>query len=303
MKKFANSCSFRRLLSILSAALAGAALSAAPSVRADVGPSIQPVALAAPQTGHGTIKGDRCNVRSRPSMNAEVVVQLHKGDTVEVLEHKAVAERDKSMEWLRVALPATAKCFISTKLLTDGIVHAESVNVRCGPGTNYRDVGKLPKGTRVEVVETTGEWARIKPTPECSGWIAAELVDVVTVAPPVAMLPAERSLSTPEVITRPVMPGPAAPEISIVNIDPDVQVHYVAKDGYLHTVTDPEPPAMYELRTPESNRLSYRIAYLDTAETDLRKFEGKHVRIVGNQRWRKGDRYAIIAVERIDRVW
>jgi hypothetical protein len=44
------------------------------------------------------------------------------------------------------------------------------------------------------------------------------------------------------------------------------------------------------------------MAYLETSETNLKKFEGKHVRVTGNQRWRKGDRYPVIAIERIDRV-
>ena len=53
----------------------------------------------------------------------------------------------------------------------------------------------------------------------------------------------------------------------------------------------------------EADRLSFRIAYLETSETNLKRFEGKHVRIVGTQRWRKGERYPVIAIERVDMVW
>ena len=284
------------------------------STRADVGPSIQPVAAAAPDTSHGTVKAGRCNVRSRPSLTAEVVVQLHKGDAVDVLERKSVTERDKPMDWLRITLPATAKCFVSAKLLTDGEANVDDLYVRCGPGSNYRDIGKLPKGTKVEVVGTKGEWARIKPTPQCSGWIAAELVDVEPTGAPAP--PPAASLNMPEVVTPPVAvpgrtpppvaasaPPTAAPAVSEVNIDPDVQVQYVVKDGYLWPVAASNAPAAYELRTPEVDRLSYRIAYLETTETNLKKYEGKHVRVMGNQRWRKGDRDPVIVVERLDRVW
>jgi uncharacterized protein YgiM (DUF1202 family) len=307
MKKSVNSCSSRRSLFILSGALACAALWTTQSARADSGVVIQPVAVTTPQTGRATVKGERSNVRARPSMTAEVIAQLHKGDTVDVLERKSVTERDKSKDWLRIPVPATAKCYVSAKHVTDGVVNADNLNVRCGPGSNYRDIGKLPKGAKVEVVGTTGEWTQIKPTSECRGWIAAELVNVEVAATPLIAPAPTPSVNTPEVVTPPVqapviIATPAAPSVSIVNIDPDVAVAYVVKDGYLHAVTEANAPASYELRTPEVDRLSFRIAYLETADTNLKKYEGKHVRVLGNQHWRKGDRYPVIVIERLDIV-
>ena len=150
------------------------------------------------------------------------------------------------------------------------------------------------------MVEKKGEWVQIKPTSECSGWIAAELVEVQ--AAPIAAPTPVPSVNTTEIVTPPVAarPGPA---VSVVNTDPDVLVTYAVKDGYVRTVNEPNAPASFELRTPEVDRLSFRMAYLEASDTNLKKFEGKHVRVVGNQRWRKGDRYPVIAVERIDMVW
>jgi uncharacterized protein YgiM (DUF1202 family) len=291
----------------LSAALACAALWSAQLVWADSVPSIEPVAEPVATTGHGTVKGDRCNVRSRPSTSAEVVAQLNKGDAVEVLEHKSMPEHAKPAEWLRISLPATAKCFVSAKHLSDGVATADNLNVRCGPGVNYREIGKLTKGTKVDVVVTKGEWTQIKPTPECSGWIAAELVDVEPAATPSVPPPSTPAVNMPEIVPPPVAApaqasAPPAPSVSVVNIDPDVEVAYVVKDGYLYPVTEPNAPASYELRTHEVDRLSFRIAYLETSESNMKKYEGKHVRIMGNQRWRKGERYPVITIERIDLV-
>jgi uncharacterized protein YgiM (DUF1202 family) len=197
-------------------------------------------------------------------------------------------------------LPASAKCFVSAKHLADGAANVENLNVRCGPGSNYRDIGKLSKGTKVEVVEKKGEWAQIRPTPECSGWIAAELVDVE--AAPRAPAP---SANTSDIVTPPVAVSstPSAPAVSVVNADPDIMVTYVVKDGYVGAVNEPNAPAAFELRTTEVDRLSFRMAYLETSDTNLKRFEGKHVRVVGTQRWRKGERYPVLAIERIDRVW
>ena len=299
MKRFTSSCNSHRRLFILSVALACAATWSAPACRADSGAAIQPIAAPVGPTGRGTVKGERSNVRSRPNLHSEVVVQLHKGDSVDVLERKTVTEQ-KAMEWLRIALPVTAKCYVRAKHLTDNAASVDNLNVHCGPGSSYREVGKLPKGTKVEVVEKRGEWAQIKPTAECSGWIAAELVEVQ--AAPIAAPTPVPSANTTEIVTPPVAarPGPA---VSVVNTDPDVLVTYAVKDGYLRSVNEPNAPASFELRTPEVDRLSFRMAYLEASDTNLKKFEGKHVRVVGNQRWRKGDRYPVIAVERIDMVW
>ncbi len=301
MRKWTNLRNFRRQLFVLSA-LACAGSWIVFTARADSGAAVPMPAAPAIETGRGIVKGQRSNVRARPSLNSEVISQLHKGDSVDVLERKTVTEREKSMDWLRIALPATAKCYVSAKHLTDGAANVENLNVHCGPGTNYRDIGKLPKGTKVEVVEKKGEWAQIRPTAECSGWIAAELVDVE--AAPRAPAP---SASTSDIVTPPVavssMPGPSAPSVSVVNADPDILVTYVVKDGYVGAVNEPNTPAAFELRTAEVDRLSFRVAYLETSDTNLKRFEGKHVRIVGTQRWRKGERYPVITVERVDMVW
>lgn len=256
------------------------------------------------QAEHGTVLRDRCNVRARPDMTAEIVVQLNKGDEVDVLEHKTVSAGGKTMEWLRINLPASAKCYVNAKFVKDGAVMGESLNVRCGPGSNFKDIGKLAKGEHVEVVETKGEWLQIKPTDKCTGWISAELVEVKPTPAAPAPVPSARI----EVVTPPVAvslaPAPAAPEIRIVDTDPDVRVQYVVKDGVLRAVRDAaRAPGSYELKTPEVDRLTYIIAYLETPQMNLSRYEDKNVRVFGTQRWRKGERIPVIAVDRVDMIW
>jgi uncharacterized protein YgiM (DUF1202 family) len=303
MKKFANSCSFQRQLFVLSIAVACAALGSAATGRADSGAAIQPVAAVDTATGRGLVKGEHSNIRSRPSLHAEVITQLHKGDSVDVLERKTVAEHEKSMDWLRISLPAAAKCYVSAKHLTDGTVNVENLNVRCGPGATYRDIGKLAKGTKVEILGKKAAWVQIRPPAECSGWINAELVDVQAAsAAPVVVPMSEPPTSSGEIVT-PAVAAPTAPSVSVVNTDPDVLETYAVKDGYLESVSETNAPHSFELRTAETDRLSLRMAYLEASGMNLKKFEGKHVRIVGTQRWRKGERYPVLTIERIDMVW
>ncbi|MGO9245575.1 MAG: SH3 domain-containing protein [Verrucomicrobiia bacterium] len=303
MRKYTNLCNSHRRFFALSTALACAALSSVSPSRADSGAIVVTQAAAAGAATRGTVKGEHSNVRSRPTLHSEVITQLHKGETVDVLERQTVTEHEKSMEWLRITLPETAKCYVSAKHVVDDAADVDNLNVRCGPGSSYRDIGKLAKGTKVEIVQKKGDWAQIKPTPDCSGWIAAELVDVEVAPAPIARPEPAPSANSGEIVTPPVAAQIGGPSVSVVNTDPDVLVTYAVKDGYLASVTGSNAPAAFELRTPEADRLSFRVAYLEAPGLNLTKYNGKHVRLVGTQRWHKGDRYPVISVERIDMVW
>ncbi len=300
MKKYTSLCGFHLLA--ISALFAGATMLAAHTARADSILAEAPPAAPPTGTGQGTVLKDKVNIRARASRNAEVVAQVNKGDALEVLERKAVGDGAKSMEWLRVTLPASAKCFVLTKMIKDGAATADAVNIRCGPGASFKDIGKLAKGEQVQIVKTQGEWSEIKPTAHCTGWIAAEFVNVEAPAP-AAPSPSAIENTTPPVAL-PVTAVPTAPSAGVSPGDSEVHVQYVIKEGVLQAVNnEPNAPSSYELRTPEVEGRSYRLAYLTTTEKNLTRYEDKPVRVYGNQSWRKSDRFPVIAIERIDMVW
>jgi SH3-like domain-containing protein len=273
MKKFALSCA-------ISLAVAGLA-------HADVAVVAQAPVIT---SGHGTVTKDKVNIRARADKNAEIITQVNKGDAVEVLDRKG--------DWLHIALPATAKCYVSSKLVKDGQATADTVNIRCGPGTNFKDIGKLAKGEKVEVVDIKGEWTQIKPTSHCAGWIAAEFVEIA------APTPLSAPMQTGEIVTPPASLPPVETPPSVVPPPPvEVMTRYVVKDGYLAAATDPKAPAQYVLMTPTVSGLSHIIAYLDAPQMKLTRYEGKHIRVLGNERWKRDERYPVITVERLDMMW
>lgn len=272
------------------------------------------------------LKANRVNVRSRPMRDAEVILQLNKGDEVKVLETKSVVEGAKTQQWSRILLPPQAKCYVLSKFIADGKATGDAVNIRCGPGTNFKEVGKLAKGEKVTVVKAAGEWTQIQPTPNCSGWVASEYLEAAPLKAPVitpALTPAPPAPAKPvEVVTAPVAapkvespppappPAPVAPLAPVTppKIEPETLEYFVVRDGIFQTVVPEElrgetPLAAHQLMTPMVERSQYRIAYLEMKLKDLDKYEGKHVRVLGNLRWRRGDRYPVIAVERIEMVW
>ena len=250
-------------------------------------PAIAPVEAPAVGKQVATVLKDRVNLRARPDKNAEVITQASKGAKLDVLEQK-----DK---WVRVSLPDTAKCYVAAKFIKDGAAASDAVNVRSGPSTNHKDIGKLAKGDKVEVVETKGEWTQIKPTAACCGWVSADLVEVTTIAPPA---PAPAPAAPPEVA---VAPAPA-PEPVVKIVEKEVLVQYVVKDGYLKAVADDKAPAPYELMTENKGGLEYRMAYVQTTEKNMARYLNRHIRVRGNQRWTKGDRFPVIVLENIDVV-
>lgn len=271
----------------------------------------------------GVVQGSRCNVRTRPDTKSEVVTQINKGDTVTVLEHKSTGT-GKDSQWLRIALPATTTCYVHSQLLKDGVVTGDDVYVRSGPGTNFRDIGKLPKGEKVTVTGTKGEWSQIKPTSHCSAWISADLVKIeASVAPPIPAVtpapiapavplpseprqPAAAAAQQPPAIVpvTPAPPAPAIPTVTIKETGPSEYTDFALRTGVLRQVKNStNAPASYELMTPERNRISHRICYLDTTDMNLSRYEGRMIRVFGNMRWREKERDPVMIVQRVDMLW
>ena len=285
MKKFT-------ILSLISAGLI------AGNVRADSMKVAETTASAPVITsGAGKVIKDNVNVRVRADKAAEILVQLKKGDSVEVKERKG--------DWLCIVAPAHAKCFASAKLLKAGVVTSDAVNVRGGPGMNFKEIGKLTKGEKVDVIETKGEWAQIKPTSNCVGWVAVDLVEILPPTPTPAPIQVidTTPLAQPVVPTLLPVPTTASAPVAVTGTRDDVYVQYVVKDGYLAAVKEPNAPAAYALMTENIMRREYIIAYLDAPANALSRYEGKHVRILGNQRWKRSERTPVIAVERCEIIW
>ena len=263
-------------------------------VRADSMTVVEaPATASVINTGAGKVLKDNVNVRARADKTAEILVQLKKGDTVEVKERKG--------DWLCIVAPAQTKCFVSAKFLKAGVATHDVVNVRGGPSMNFKDIGKLSKGEKVEVVETKGEWTQIKPTGNCVGWVAANLVEIL---PPPAPMPAPiQTIENPPAPMPAILPVLAPAPVKIADASDDVHVQFVLKDGYLVAVTDSNAPAAYALMTENIMGREYIIDYLDAPAASLSRYEGKHVRVLGNQRWKRSERVPVIAVERCEIVW
>ena len=60
-----------------------------------------------------------------------------------------------------------------------GTVTASSLNVRSGPSTSYSITTKLYKGNKVEILETSNGWHKIKTSNGTTGWVSASYISIL----------------------------------------------------------------------------------------------------------------------------
>lgn len=127
-----------------------------------------------------TLTGN-ANLRAKPSMDAEILASLKKGEVLEGTARRVTLPKstiDDPTEWIEITAPATAKVWIASGLvdITSKRVKAERAHLRAGPGTNFSEVGHVAKGTEVDVSTRLDGWIRIgAPSGAVVGYVAANL--------------------------------------------------------------------------------------------------------------------------------
>ncbi|HSQ89925.1 C40 family peptidase [Romboutsia sp.] len=137
-----------------------------------------------PSTGKtGTITTSVLNIRSGPSTSYAVITKSYKGNNVEILE--------SSNGWYKVKL-SNGKIgwgsgyYISTSSNPDdgsssgdvntpstgkiGTITPSALNIRSGPSTSYAVITKSYKGDKVEILESSNGWYKIKLSNGKIGW-------------------------------------------------------------------------------------------------------------------------------------
>ena len=123
------------------------------------------------------------NIRSGPGTNYKKLGKLRRGQTVAVSNVKG--------KWAEITWTGSKKGYVHTDYLKFETVSNEptidipstdpgsvgaaiatgNVNVRSGPNTNYKKLGKLRRGQTVAVWSITGKWAEITWTGNQKGYV------------------------------------------------------------------------------------------------------------------------------------
>ena len=123
--------------------------------------------VAAQQAASGAINARRVNLRSGPSTDYRSLGRLDEGTALYVLS--------QSGSWYRVRIKSSGKTgyihrlYVTlsgipdeTKKEAGGAVNGSGVNLRSGPSTDYKSLGKLKKGTPLTILSLCGNWYQVR---------------------------------------------------------------------------------------------------------------------------------------------
>ncbi len=118
-----------------------------------------------------SVKGNTLNMRSGPGTNTQILWELKKGYPLEVVK--------RQNKWLQVRDFEGDSGWVFSSLTSSSphhIVKRPTANVRSGPGTQHRIVGKAVYGEVVRTRENRGRWVRVERAGAPNGWIAKSLL-------------------------------------------------------------------------------------------------------------------------------
>jgi len=134
-----------------------------------------------------TVQGDRVNVRARPGLRSEVIGRLRQGQEVTVVEEAFAKQATNTPPeaWWRIQLPPEIAVWVFTDYVDPktSSVTANQLNVRAGPGFLHQIVGRIPQGTKVEILQRAGDWLRIKAPKGATGYVASFLLKKIEPKP------------------------------------------------------------------------------------------------------------------------
>ncbi|AQS60057.1 SH3 domain-containing protein [Desulforamulus ferrireducens] len=134
---------------------------------------------------------DKLNLRSGPGTNTATVGQVTKGNQLPILSKSGdwyqVQVGGKSV-WVAGWLVKVQENVSQGASSTSGkvaVVTGSTLNIRSGPGTNNAVVGKVSKGAKLTVLDTSGDWLKVQ-SGNTTGWVASWLVNIEksSVTPP-----------------------------------------------------------------------------------------------------------------------
>lgn len=118
-----------------------------------------------------SVKGNTLNMREGPGTNTAVLWELKKGYPLQVTQRKG--------NWLKVSDFEGDSGWVARSLIGNAphhVVKSPVANIRSGPGTQHRILGKASYGDLVRTREKRADWVRVEREEGVGGWIAKQLL-------------------------------------------------------------------------------------------------------------------------------
>lgn len=118
-----------------------------------------------------SVAGDKVNLRSGPSADKNILWEYGKGFPLRIIQTKG--------NWYKVVDFENDTGWVYNKLVSKDphmIVKKKIVNIRSGPGSKYKLIGKANYGVVFKTLEQKAGWAKLQHENGLVGWIRRDLV-------------------------------------------------------------------------------------------------------------------------------
>jgi SH3-like domain-containing protein len=119
-----------------------------------------------------SVKSDGINVRTGPSTDDQIAMELFQGYPLKVVEKKG--------DWLKISDFENDSGWIHKSLVGPGntvIVNAQkTINMRSEPKTSGAIVANIERGVVLTKISSKGDWVKVKHAKGTEGWIHKTLL-------------------------------------------------------------------------------------------------------------------------------
>ena len=129
------------------------------------------------QSNIAIVNTDGLNFRNGAGTSYSIIKVLNKGEKVEVISESNGWSKVKHDS--RLGYVASQYIDKATTNYTIKEVNTDGLNVRTGPSTSYATIGKLNKGTRVEVISESDGWSKIN-YKNTTAYVATRYLDKIS---------------------------------------------------------------------------------------------------------------------------
>jgi SH3-like domain-containing protein len=123
-----------------------------------------------------SVAGEKINLRKGPSTSYPIMWELGKGFPLQVIGYKGswvkVKDFENDVGWVYKNL-VDRKPHLVVKVNKNSNAR---INIRSGPGTDYKIVGKAEYGVVFETLQRTDSWVKVRHETGLTGWIRRSLL-------------------------------------------------------------------------------------------------------------------------------